>query len=173
MKTVTDIIFLSSKITANGDCSHKIKRCLLHGRKAMTNLVLVAQSCLTLCDLKDCSLPGSSVHAVLQARILEWVAIPFSRDLPDPEMETTISCIAGDSLPSEPTAARRGHWIRFLNPPITPDPETPFPLWIFLKLCDPRIPTPKVNSQQSIHLQTLPYSSNWLPTKRFMVSCQL
>ena len=36
------------------------------------------QSCLTLCDPRDCSLPGSSVHRVLQARILEWVAISFS-----------------------------------------------------------------------------------------------
>ena len=42
--------------------------------------VLIAQSCPTLCDHKDCSLPGSSVHGILQARILEeWVAIPFSR----------------------------------------------------------------------------------------------
>ena len=39
----------------------------------------VAQSCLTLCDTVDCSLPGSSVHGILQARILEWVAISFSR----------------------------------------------------------------------------------------------
>ena len=38
MKTVTDFIFLGSKITADGDCSHEIKRCLLLGRKAMTNL---------------------------------------------------------------------------------------------------------------------------------------
>ena len=38
IKTVTDFIFLGSKITADGDCSHKIKRCLLLGRKAMTNL---------------------------------------------------------------------------------------------------------------------------------------
>ena len=38
METVTDFIFLGSKITADGDCSHKIKRCLLLGRKAMTNL---------------------------------------------------------------------------------------------------------------------------------------
>ena len=37
MQTVTDLIFLGSKITANGDCSHEIKRCLLVGRKAMTN----------------------------------------------------------------------------------------------------------------------------------------
>ena len=39
----------------------------------------VAQSCLTLCDPMDCSLPSSSVHGILQARILEWVAISFSR----------------------------------------------------------------------------------------------
>ena len=41
--------------------------------------MLVAQLCPTLCDTMDCSPPGSSVHGILQARILEWVAIPFSR----------------------------------------------------------------------------------------------
>ena len=41
--------------------------------------VLVAQSCLTLCDPMDCIPPGSSVHGILQARTLEWVAISFSR----------------------------------------------------------------------------------------------
>ena len=44
MKTVTDFIFLGSKITADGDCSHEIKRCLLLGRKAMTNLDNVLKS---------------------------------------------------------------------------------------------------------------------------------
>ena len=44
MKTVTDFIFLGSKITADGDCSHKIKRCLLLGRKAMTNIDSVLKS---------------------------------------------------------------------------------------------------------------------------------
>ena len=44
LETVTDFIFLGSKITANGDCSHEIKRCLLLGRKAMTNLVNVLKS---------------------------------------------------------------------------------------------------------------------------------
>ena len=39
----------------------------------------VAQSCLTLCDPMDCSPPGSSVHGILQARVLEWVAISFAR----------------------------------------------------------------------------------------------
>ena len=44
MKTVTDFIFLSSKITADGDCSHEIKRCLFLGRKAMTNLESILKS---------------------------------------------------------------------------------------------------------------------------------
>ena len=39
----------------------------------------VAQSCLTLCNPMDCSLLGSSLHGILQARVLEWVAISFSR----------------------------------------------------------------------------------------------
>ena len=42
-------------------------------------VVLVTQSCLTLCSPTDCGPPGSSVHGILQARILEWVATPFSR----------------------------------------------------------------------------------------------
>ena len=44
METVTDFIFLGSKITADGDCSHEIKRCLLLGRKAMTNLDSILES---------------------------------------------------------------------------------------------------------------------------------
>ena len=46
--------------------------------------VLVVPSCLTLCDPMNCSLPGSSVHEMLWARILEWVAIPFSRESSGP-----------------------------------------------------------------------------------------
>ena len=41
----------------------------------------VAQSCLTLYDLMDCSLPGSSVHGIFQARVLEWDAIAFSKQI--------------------------------------------------------------------------------------------
>ena len=44
METVTDFLFLGSKITADGDCSHEIKRCLLLGRKAMTNLDSILKS---------------------------------------------------------------------------------------------------------------------------------
>ena len=49
--------------------------------------VVVTQLCMTLCDLMDCSPPGSSIHGILQARILEWVAIPSPGNLPDPEIE--------------------------------------------------------------------------------------
>ena len=45
------------------------------------------QSCLTLCEATDCSPPSSAVHGILQARILEWVACPPPRDLPDPGIE--------------------------------------------------------------------------------------
>ena len=57
--------------------------------------VLVAQLSPTLCDPKDCSPPGSSVHRILQARILEWVAIPFSRGSSWPRDRTHFSCIGG------------------------------------------------------------------------------
>ena len=57
--------------------------------------MLVDQSCPTLCNSMGCSPPGSSVHAVLQARILEWVVIPFSRGSSWPRDQTWISWIAG------------------------------------------------------------------------------
>ena len=54
-----------------------------------------AQSCLTLCDPMDCSPPGSSVHEIFQTRILEWVAISFSRGSSQPRHQTQVSCITG------------------------------------------------------------------------------
>ena len=50
----------------------------------------------------DCSSPGSSVHGILQARILEWIAIPFSRDLPNPGVEPQSPALQADSLATEP-----------------------------------------------------------------------
>ena len=57
--------------------------------------MLVTQSCPTLWDPRDCSPPGSSVHGILQARILEWVAISFSRGSSQPRDRTQVSCIGG------------------------------------------------------------------------------
>ena len=85
VETVSDFIFGGSKITADGDCRHEIKRHLLLGRKVMTNLAAAAaaaaaaakslQSCPTLCDPIDGSPPGSPVPGILQARTREWVTI--------------------------------------------------------------------------------------------------
>ena len=60
--------------------------------------VKVAQSCLTLCNPMDCSPPGSSVYGILQARILEWVAMPSSRASSQPRDQPPVSCIAGRFL---------------------------------------------------------------------------
>ena len=100
VETMSDFILFSSKITAGGDCSHKIKRLLLLERKAMTNLDSifkkqrhhfpdkseseVIQSCLALCNPLNWGLPGSSVHGIFQTRVLEWVAISFSRGSSQP-----------------------------------------------------------------------------------------
>ena len=62
----------------------------------------VAQSCPTLCDPVDSSPPGSSVHGILQARILEWVAFPSPGDLPDPGIEARSPALQADALTSEP-----------------------------------------------------------------------
>ena len=58
--------------------------------------VKVAQLCPTLCDPMDGSPPCSSVHGILQARLLEWVAISFSRDLPDPGIELGSPALQAD-----------------------------------------------------------------------------
>ena len=67
---------------------------------------LVTQSRPTLCDSMNCSPPGSSVHRILQARILEWVVISFSRESSRPRDGAWVSHIAGRFLPSGPTGNR-------------------------------------------------------------------
>ena len=63
MKTVTDFVFLGSKFTTDGDCSHEIKRCLLLGRKAMTNL--------------DSTLKNRDVTLPTKSRILKAMVFPI------------------------------------------------------------------------------------------------
>ena len=59
-----------------------------------TIYVLATQSCLILGDPMDCSPPGSSVHGILQARILEWVAISYSRGSSQPRDGTRVTCVS-------------------------------------------------------------------------------
>ena len=64
------------------------------------------QACPTLCDHTDCSLPGSSAHGILQARILEWVAMFSSKDLPNPGIEPASLmslALAGGLFPTNTT----------------------------------------------------------------------
>ena len=63
--------------------------------KLKVNINLFARLCPTLCDPMDCILPSSSVHGILQARILEWVAISFSKGSYWPRDQTPVSCIVG------------------------------------------------------------------------------
>ena len=94
-------IWISYQWNKRGDCQG------LSSKKALVNndswwfaivlkKLLVAKSCSTLCELMDCSPQGSSVHEILQARILEWVAIH------DPRIKPMSPALQEDSLPSEP-----------------------------------------------------------------------
>ena len=75
-------------------------------------LCCASQSCLTLCDPRDCSPPVSSVHGVSQARIPEWVAISFSRESAWPRDQTHISCIGRQILYHWAT---RGIWFSYIT----------------------------------------------------------
>ena len=76
-------------------------------------LCLAHQACLTLCDPVDCSPPGSSVHGILQARILEWVAMPSSGRSSWPSNWTMVSFIAGGFFTS--WATREAHFSGYWN----------------------------------------------------------
>ena len=73
----------------------KLKLCSWFPDSTLIMKVKVTPSRLTLCDPMDCNLPGSPVHGILQARILEWVAVPFSGGSSQPRDRTQVSCIAG------------------------------------------------------------------------------
>ena len=62
----------------------------------------LAQLCLAVCHPVDCSWPGSSVHGIVQAGMLECIAIPSPGDLPDPGIEPRPPTVEANSLPSQP-----------------------------------------------------------------------
>ena len=85
---------------SDSTCSH------FHEGLVNAFLCVDAQSCPTLCNPMDCSPPGSSVHGILQARILEWSAISFSRRSSPPRDQTSVTCMspgfAGRFFTTEP-----------------------------------------------------------------------
>ena len=76
---IVDIIFLNSYIQYLPFSFWLTSLCIIDSRFIHFIISEVAQSCPTLCEPMDCSLLGSSVHGIFQARVLEWVAISFSR----------------------------------------------------------------------------------------------
>ena len=92
----------------NSECHRTLN--YLHSMKVN---VLVTQSCPVLWNPLDCSPSGSSVHGILQAALLEWVAVSFSSRSSSPRDQThvsCISCIVVDSLPSEPLGKSMRPW---------------------------------------------------------------
>ena len=87
------------------------------GSGTRLKVTVLAQLCPTLWDPMDCSLPGSSVHGISQARILEWVAIPFSRGSSWPRDQTQVSGTVGRFLTVWNT--REAHaWVQIQTSPI-------------------------------------------------------
>ena len=103
----------------------------------------------------DCSPPGSSVHGISQARILEWVATPFSRGSSWPSDQIQVSCIAGGFFTTEPPGMPKTVWcyvLKILQNPTGPGHPTAshqvtgFPFyenWEYLKTSDPKHNMPK------------------------------
>ena len=105
VETVTDFLFLGSKITANVDCSREIRRCLLLGRKAMTNLVcgcLVAQLCQTLCSPMDGSPLDSCPWRFSGQEYWGGLPCPPPGNLPNSGIEPRPPELQVNSLLSEP-----------------------------------------------------------------------
>ena len=73
----------------------------------------VAQSCATLCDPMDCSPPGSSVHGIFQARVLDWVAISFSRVSSQTRDQTRVSCVVGRRFTIPQISKRQAYHLHF------------------------------------------------------------
>ena len=91
--------------------------------------VLVAELSPTLCDQMDCSPPGSSVHGVLQAKILEWIAMPFSRGSSQPRDQTHVSSTEGRFFTAE-TSGKSSLICR-----LSQSPEAKIALSTFLHSC--------------------------------------
>ena len=127
------------------------------GRWPIIN-VLITQLCPTLCNPMDCILPGSSLHGILQARILEWVSISFSRGPSQPRDWTCISCIGRQILCHWSHLGSMTNHKYLLNKQISEWKIIELHFWLYFS---------SVNSVQQISFNksslTFSYYS-WLPT---------
>ena len=95
-----------------GKRAKKSKKSVWRAANSLPVLCLAAQVCSTLCDCMDYSLSGSSDHGILQTRILEWIAIPFSRRSSQSRDQTQVSHIAGGLFTVWATSEAYEFWSR-------------------------------------------------------------
>ena len=137
-----------------------LEKVILQGIKIWWKWKSESISHVRLCDLMDCSLPGSSVHGILQARVLEWVAVPFSRGSSWPRNRSQDSCIADDSLPSEPPRKpqRRGDQTQYRAPTVLPTALLQSSGWLFLiVMVTSTLFLSSLISALSLHSQSMTY----------------
>ena len=137
------------------------------------------QWCLILCNSMDCSPPGSSVHGILQARILEWVAMPCSRGSSQPRDQTQVSRIAADSLPCEPPWKPMNTGVGCPIPPSGDLPDLGIKLEspaLQMDSCNPGFPDSSVGKESTPQCRRtgfdswvgkIPWRRKWQPTPVF------
>ena len=119
------------------------------------NKMKVTQLCPTLWDPMDCSPPGSSVHGILQARVLEWVAVLFSRGSSQPKDWTQSPSLQADSLPAEPPGKSKNTGVGSLSllqgifPTQGSNPGLPHYRWILYQLSHKGNPHKLIMLEQS------------------------
>ena len=102
VEVVTDFLFWALKSLWMLTAAMKSEDDCFMAGKLLTNSAQSLQLCLTFCDPVDHSSPGSFVIGILQARIVEWVAMPSSRRSSSPRDQTCISCLAGRFFTADP-----------------------------------------------------------------------
>ena len=127
-----------------------------------SSVVLVAQSCPTLCDRTDCSPPGPSVHGILQARILEWIAIPFSRGSSWPRDWTRVPCIASRFFIFWVTGKI---WIMDAVDPVDPWSRSSLDPWTGSHWSGQPIPSPADLPDPGIELESPAWQGDSLPAE--------
>ena len=140
----------------------------------------VAQSCPALCDPKDYSLPGSSIHGIFQARVLEWAAISYSRGSSQLGDQTWVSHIAGRHFTLWATREAQEYWSGLLFPslgepdPLPTEPQgSPSVSVLFVKCYSHTTPWPNPLGGSWLFWEQNNAHISWGPQAFFLLSSEL
>ena len=123
-------------------------------------MCLVTQSCLTLCNPMDCIPPVSSVHGILQAKILEWVAMLSSRGSSQPRDQTQVFCIAGRFFTVWTTREARNMSLDVTFSADYQDDEKDRHRWA-LSRCDIALLSIQMSSAEELHYTEMTWTADW------------